>query len=96
MWSSVASQSIAQTQPIGSKPIIAATNSTIPKSTWNTEISSVQSYNGGSPNTMNNYREGKKESNFFEGHVEGTQTQASNNYQSSDNLGFQSALNKVT
>ena len=95
MWSSVASQSIAQTQPIGSKPIIATPNSTIPKDTWNTETSSVQSYNGGSSNTMDNYKVDKKEPNYSEGQVEGTQVQVSNNYQSSDNLGFQSALNKV-
>ena len=44
---------------------------------------------------MDNYKVDKKEPNYSEGQVEGTQVQVSNNYQSSDNLGFQSALNKV-
>ena len=63
LWSSVASQSIASTQPIGSKPHTAATSTTHPISAWNTEHTPLQSCNGGSPNTMMNIRERKD--NFY-------------------------------
>ena len=95
LWSSVASQSVSHTQPIGSKPIVAATSSNVPKGTWNTDIPLVQSYKGESLSTLRNYRE-RKESHFMgEGQVDEIQTLGSNNYQTSDNISFHSPIEKV-
>ena len=95
LWSSVASQSISHTQPIGSKPIIAATSSTISKGTWNTDLPTVQSFKVEAPSILSNFRN-RKDLNFVgDGQVEGIQMQGSNHYRTSDNIGFQTTLDKV-
>ena len=64
-WSSVASQSIASTHPIGSLSNTAATNSGNATSTWNTGQIPAHSSNSASPNTMINLRD-RKETNSRE------------------------------
>ena len=95
MWSSVASQSIASTQPIGSKPHTAATGTTHPISAWNTENTPLQSHNGGSPNSMMNIRE-RKDNFYGEGQGDALKKPASSIYQSSDTLGFRTVPDKVS
>ena len=95
LWSSVASQSVSHTQPIGSKPIIAATSSTISKGTWNTDLPTVQSFKVETPSILSNFRD-RKELNFVgDGQAEGIKMQGSNHYRTSDNIGFQTTLDKV-
>ena len=94
MWSSIASQSIASTQPIGSKPNTAATISAHPISNWSTDPAALQICNGGSPVSINNMR--PRDVNYEEQDYPTKTQAAASHYQGSAFMGLRSTSENVS
>ena len=87
---------MAPTQPIGSKPNSAATSSSHPINTWNTELAPVPSFNGGSPNPLANPRETKEANLYVDDQGDGMKRQGPHLYQGPTMTGFMAMSDKVT
>ena len=94
LWSSIASQSIASTQPIGSKPNTAATISAHPISNWSTDPAALQICNGGSPVSINNMR--PRDVNYEEQDYPTKTQAAASHYQGSTFMGLRSTSENVS